>query len=73
MPEWSAFNALVVRLNDRDFIKEPVGAGLVRHEFRAIGEKHLAVDPMAIPLFAARELSQIGFAECLGHVRPLSF
>jgi hypothetical protein len=71
--EFFGGNTLVVRLNDRDFIEEPLGAGLVSHEFRAIGEKNLAVDPVAIPLFAARELCQVGFAECLGHDRPLSF
>jgi hypothetical protein len=50
-----------------------VSARLVSHELGAVGEENAAVDPVAIPLLAARELGQVGFAECLGHVRPLSF
>jgi hypothetical protein len=71
--EFFSGNSLVVRLNDREFVKEPIGSGFVGDVFGAIGEQHIAVNAVAISLFAAGELCELGFVEHVGHGRPLSF
>ena len=71
--EFFSGDAFIVRLNDRDFIEEPIGFGLVGDVLGTVGEQHLAVDAVAIPLFGTGELRQVGWIERLSHGRPLSF
>jgi hypothetical protein len=53
-------------LNDRDLIEEPVRASLIGDIFGAVGEKHGAVDRVAISVLAAGKLRQVGFVQYLG-------
>src|SRR5205807_2520944 len=59
-PKLEAFggNALVVGLDDRDFIQEPIGSGCIGNVLGSVCEQHLSVDGMAIPMLAAGELAK---------------
>ena len=56
-------DAFVVKLNQRNLIKQPIGACAVGHMLRAVGEMNPAVEGMAIPLFGARELREVSRAK----------
>ena len=67
-------DSLVVGLNDRDFVQKPIRSAVLGNVLRAVGVKNIAVDRMAIPVVAAGELRQVGFAESLRrHDVPLFF
>jgi len=67
-------NSPVVGLNDCDFVQKPIRAAVLGNVLRAVGVKNIAVDGMAIPVVAAGELCQVGFAESLRrHNFPLFF
>jgi hypothetical protein len=55
-------DAFVVKLRECNLIEQPIGTYLVGHILRTIGEMHLAVEGMAIPLFGARKLREVGRA-----------
>ena len=55
-----------------DFIKEPIGSGLVGNELCAIGEQHITDKGVPIPMFASGKLLKIGFAESRGFVSLLA-
>ena len=57
-------NSFVVRLNDRDFIEEPIRSAMLSQVLRAVGVKDVAVDGVPIPVFTAGELLQVAFVEC---------
>src|SRR5689334_1633863 len=44
---------LVVRLDDRDLVEQPVSAACIGNVLGTIGEKHLAVNRVPIPFLAA--------------------
>jgi hypothetical protein len=46
-------NSLVVRLNDRNFVQEPIRATVLGDVLHAVGVENVAVDPVPIPVFAA--------------------
>jgi hypothetical protein len=64
-PKLFGSNALVVRLNEGDFVQQPRRAAEIGNVFRAVGEQHLTVDAVAIPVFAAGELAEFGFVDGL--------
>jgi hypothetical protein len=48
--EFLGGDALVVRLNDRDFIEQPIGAAGLSDVLCAVGVKDLAVDRVPVPM-----------------------
>ena len=67
-------NSLVVGLNDRDLVQQPICSTVLGNVLCAVGIENVAVDPVPIPAFAAGELRDVAFAESLRrHVVPLSF
>jgi hypothetical protein len=67
-------NTLVVGLNDRDFVEKPIRSAVLGNMLRAVGVENVAVNRVSIPVVAAGELRQFGFAESLRrHDVPLSF
>src|ERR1700677_4641209 len=56
-------DAFVVELRERNLVKQPIGAYVVGHVLRAVGEMHIAVEGMAIPSFGARELREVRCAK----------
>src|SRR5271165_732594 len=65
-------DAFVVGLDQRDFVQQPISLCGVGDILCAVGEGDPAIDPVAIPVFAAGELAQVGFGKCLGHGVSLS-
>jgi hypothetical protein len=55
-----ASNAFFVTLREGDLVEKPIGPASVRHIFRPVRKQHIPHDPVPVPLFAARELRQIG-------------
>ena len=67
-------DSLVIGLNDRDFVEKPIRSAVLGNVLRAVGVENVAVNGVPIPVFAAGELRQVVFAECLRrHVVPLFF
>ena len=61
-------------LNDRDFVQKPIRSAVLGNMLRAVGVENVAVNRVSIPVVAAGELRQFGFAESLRrHDVPLSF
>src|SRR5258708_475158 len=56
-------DAFFVKLRERNLVEQPIGAYAVGHMLRAVGKMNLAVEGMAIPLFGARELREVGRAK----------
>ena len=73
--EFLGRDRLVVRLDDRDLVKEPIGAAALGQELRALGIEDPGIDTVPVPGFAAAELLQIGCGEfsLVRHFVPLSF
>ena len=57
----SAATRFFVALRQGDFVEKPISPASVGNIFRAVGEEHAAHKAVAIPLFAARELPQVGW------------
>src|SRR4051794_20013534 len=51
-------NFLVIGLNERDFIDEPIRAGTVGNIFCAVGKQHFAIDAVAVPTFCSGEMPE---------------
>ena len=66
-------DSLVVGLNDRDFVQKPIRFTVLGNVLRAVSVENVAVDPVPIPVFAAGELREIGFAESLRRHVSASF
>src|ERR1700677_5370198 len=58
-------NRLVVGLNERDFVQKPIRSAVLGNMLRAVGVENVAVNRVSIPVVAAGELRQFGFAESL--------
>ena len=50
-------HALVVRLDERDFVEQPVSAAVIGDMLRSVRENHFAVEACAIPMLAAGKLA----------------
>ena len=67
-------NSLVVGLNDRDLVQQPICSTVLGNVLCAVGIENVAVDSVPIPILAARKLREIAFVESLRrHGVPLSF
>src|ERR1700733_14174250 len=58
-------DSLVVGLDDRDFVQNPIRSTVVGNVLRAVGVENVPIDPVPIPVFAAGELGEVAFAESL--------
>jgi len=52
-------DSLVVGLDDRNFVQEPIRSAVLGNVLRAVGVENVAVDPMPIPVVTAGELREI--------------
>ena len=58
-------DTLVVGLNDRDLVQKPICSTVLGNVLCAVGIENVAVDPVPIPILAARKLREVAFAENL--------
>ena len=67
--EFVGRHQLVEALRQSDFVKKPIGPAVLGHVFCAVGVEDVAGERVAIPVFAAGELRQVGLGECfrVGH------
>jgi hypothetical protein len=60
--EFLGGDSLVVELNDRDFVQEPICATVLCDVLHAVCVEDVTVDPVPIPVFAAGKLREVAFA-----------
>jgi len=63
--EFLGGDSVVVRLDERDFVQQPIRSAVLGNVLRAVGVENVAVNPVPIPRFTARELREIACAESL--------
>ena len=68
-----AREAPVVRLDDGDFVEQPVGAAGFSDVPRALGVNDVAVDRVPVEMLGAGEVVEIGWLQGLGRHDGLSF
>jgi hypothetical protein len=54
------------RLGESETIEQPIGSVLFGNMLHTVGVENLAGEGMAIPVFRAGKLPQVGFLRCFG-------
>jgi hypothetical protein len=78
--KWLGSHCLVIRLDQRNLIEQPISAACLGYIFRAFGENHFRVDPVPIPFGRAVKLCYSVFLSVIrsaakdlrGAMRPLA-